>query len=133
LLEFVSKHGPSWAVLASLMDGRTGKQIRDRYLNNLRPDIKNGNWTIEEDTLLIHLSYTIGHKWSKIATYLPGRTEGQVKNRFYSHIKKKVLKDDAMKFEHMDLKTLKAKIEQIESNEINNAHEKLKMEAFEPS
>ena len=73
-----------------MMEGRTGKQIRDRYLNKLKPNIKRGDWTDDEDRTLLALYYQIGHKWSKIATYLPGRTEGQVKNRFYSHIKKKL-------------------------------------------
>ena len=77
-----------------MMEGRTGKQIRDRYLNKLRPNIRRGEWTIEEDRTLLSCYYQIGHKWSKIATYLPGRTEGQVKNRFYSHIKKKILAQD---------------------------------------
>lgn len=77
-----------------MMEGRTGKQIRDRYLNKLRPNIKRGEWTNEEDRTLLSCYYQIGHKWSKIANYLPGRTEGQVKNRFYSHIKKKILGPD---------------------------------------
>lgn len=91
VLELVGKYGQSWAVIASMMEGRSGKQIRDRYLNKLRPNIKKGEWTFDEDRLLLSLYYQLGHKWSKIATYLPGRTEGQVKNRFYSHIKKKIL------------------------------------------
>jgi len=93
VLELVSRYGQSWAVVASMMEGRSGKQIRDRYLNKLRPNIKKGEWTLDEDRLLLSLYYQLGHKWSKIATYLPGRTEGQVKNRFYSHIKKKILGD----------------------------------------
>jgi hypothetical protein len=80
------------------MDGRTGKQIRDRYLNKLRPGVKSGDWNPAEDQLLLSLYYQIGNKWSKIATYMPGRTEGQVKNRFYSHVKKKLLKLDSSDF-----------------------------------
>lgn len=94
VLELVGRYGQSWAVVATMMEGRTGKQIRDRYLNKLRPNIKRGEWTNEEDRILLSCYYQIGHKWSKIATYLPGRTEGQVKNRFYSHIKKKILAQD---------------------------------------
>lgn len=94
VLDLVTKHGQSWALIASMMEGRTGKQIRDRYLNKLKPDIKNEEWTREEDKLLITLFKTIGRKWSKIATHLQGRTEGQVKNRFYSHLQKKVLPTD---------------------------------------
>jgi len=72
------------------MKDRSGKQIRDRYLNKLKPDINKAEWTSEEDELVMTLCREFGHKWSRIATYLPGRTEGQVKNRFYSHIKKRM-------------------------------------------
>ena len=73
------------------MKDRTGKQIRDRYLNNLNPDIDDKEWTPEEDNMLLYLYYTWGKKWSKIATCLPGRSEGQVKNRFYWGLKRKML------------------------------------------
>jgi len=74
-----------------MMEGRSGKQIRDRYLNKLRPDIKIDESNKEEDQQLINFFHEHGRKWSKIATLLPGRTEGQVKNRFYSHISKRML------------------------------------------
>jgi hypothetical protein len=44
----------------------------------------------------------IGHKWSRIATFLPGRTEGQVKNRFYSHIKKRMGKWNGLATSNQD-------------------------------
>jgi len=90
LMELMKKYGQSWAMISSMMDGRTGKQVRDRYLNKLRPNIKCGDWSAEEDERLIHLLKEVGNRWSLIATHLPGRTEGQVKNRFYSCIKKRL-------------------------------------------
>jgi len=90
LLELMKKYGQSWAMISSMLEGRTGKQVRDRYLNKLRPNIKCGDWSPEEDALLVRLCKEIGNRWSLIATHLPGRTEGQVKNRFYSHIKKRL-------------------------------------------
>jgi hypothetical protein len=90
LMELMQKYGQSWAMISSMMDGRTGKQVRDRYLNKLRPNIKCGDWSAEEDDRLISLLKEIGNRWSLIATHLPGRTEGQVKNRFYSCIKKRL-------------------------------------------
>jgi len=77
-------------MISSKMEDRTGKQIRDRYLNILRPNLKKGEWSTPEDALLVSLYYQLGHKWSSIAKYMPGRSEAQVKNRFYSHIKKKL-------------------------------------------
>jgi len=93
MLELMKKYGQSWAMISSLMDGRTGKQVRDRYLNKLRPNIKCGDWSLEEDEMLVALCKEIGNRWSLIANHLPGRTEGQVKNRYYSHIKKRLLPD----------------------------------------
>jgi len=90
LMELMNKYGQSWAMISSMMDGRTGKQVRDRYLNKLRPNIKCGDWSAEEDERLISLLKEVGNRWSLIATHLPGRTEGQVQNRFYSCIKKRL-------------------------------------------
>lgn len=90
LIELMKKHGQSWAMISAAMDGRTGKQIRDRYLNKLRPNIKCGDWSAAEDELMIKLLGEVGNRWSLIASHLPGRTEGQVKNRYYSSIKKRL-------------------------------------------
>jgi len=89
LLELMKKYGQCWAMISSELPGRNGKQVRDRYVNNLAPGIKCGNWTPEEDKMLVDLQQQLGNKWSKIASQLPGRTEAQVKNRFYSCIRKK--------------------------------------------
>jgi len=90
LMELMKKYGQSWAMISSVLVGRTGKQVRDRYLNKLRPNIKLGDWSAEEDERLVALCKEVGNRWSLIATHLPGRTEGQVKNRYYSHIKKRL-------------------------------------------
>lgn len=89
VIEFVSKYGPKWAKIASSLPGRTGKQVRDRYTNKLRPNINKDEWTKEEEEIFTSLCQEMGHKWSKIASYLPGRTEGQVKNRYYAQFRKK--------------------------------------------
>lgn len=88
LINLVEEHGEKWSKVASLMAGRTGKQVRDRYLNYLRPNINQKEWTAEEDKLLKDLYDELGNKWSRIAVYLQGRTENQVKNRFYAAIRK---------------------------------------------
>jgi len=90
LSELMKKYGQSWAMISSLMDGRTGKQVRDRYLNKLRPNIRCGDWSQREDEILVSMCKEVGNRWSLIATHLPGRTEAQVKNRFYSCIKKRL-------------------------------------------
>lgn len=90
LQELMKKYGQSWAMISSLMDGRTGKQVRDRFLNKLRPNIRCGDWSQKEDDILVSLCKEVGNRWSLIATHLPGRTEAQVKNRYYSCIKKRL-------------------------------------------
>lgn len=89
LLNLIAEHGHHWATISRKMGGtRTGKQIRDRYLNKLVPGINNDkNWSFEEDQKLLKLYYVHGNKWCNIARELPGRTETMVKNRFYGRFK----------------------------------------------
>ena len=87
LLALIEKYGMKWTDIGREIGGRTGKQVRDRYLNNLRSDLTNTPWTPEEDELLKSLYYILGSKWCVVAIYLPGRSEAQVKNRFYKQIK----------------------------------------------
>ncbi|VAI89129.1 unnamed protein product [Triticum turgidum subsp. durum] len=69
---------------------RCGKSCRLRWINYLRPDLKRGTFSQEEEDLIIHLHSMIGNKWSQIAAQLPGRTDNEVKNFWNSYIKKKL-------------------------------------------
>ena len=91
LLQLVNKYGYSWSLISHMITGRSGKQVRDRYLNKLNPSINKGKWSQEEDETIVSLFYEKGSKWSEIAKILEGRTESQVKNRFYSYIRKRFL------------------------------------------
>ncbi|GKV28056.1 hypothetical protein SLEP1_g37155 [Rubroshorea leprosula] len=70
---------------------RCGKSCRLRWLNYLRPDIKLGGFTQEEDNIICDLYKTIGSRWSTIASKLPGRTDNDVKNHWNTRLKKKIL------------------------------------------
>ncbi|KAL8170837.1 hypothetical protein V2J09_022641 [Rumex salicifolius] len=59
---------------------RTGKSCRLRWLNYLKPDIKRGNLTPQEQLLILELHSKWGNRWSKIAQHLPGRTDNEIKN-----------------------------------------------------
>nr|ACN12959.1 R2R3-MYB transcription factor MYB17 [Picea glauca] len=71
---------------------RCGKSCRLRWINYLRPDVKRGNFSEEEDELIIKLHSSLGSKWSLIARRLPGRTDNEIKNYWNTYIKKKLLK-----------------------------------------
>ncbi|XP_072979498.1 transcription factor MYB1-like [Typha angustifolia] len=69
---------------------RCGKSCRLRWLNYLRPDIKRGNITGDEEDLIIRLHNLLGNKWSLIAGRLPGRTDNEIKNYWNTCLRKKV-------------------------------------------
>lgn len=73
---------------------RCGKSCRLRWINYLRPDIKRGNFTNEEEETIIKLHESLGNRWSAIAAKLPGRTDNEIKNVWHTHLKKKLLNTD---------------------------------------
>ncbi|MED6110930.1 hypothetical protein PIB30_047605 [Stylosanthes scabra] len=92
LQEHVSKYGPrDWSSIRSKgLLPRTGKSCRLRWVNKLRPNLKIGcKFTEEEERLVIELQGQFGNKWAKIATYLEGRTDNDVKN-FWSSRRKRL-------------------------------------------
>ncbi|XP_019186588.1 PREDICTED: myb-related protein Hv33 [Ipomoea nil] len=73
---------------------RCGKSCRLRWINYLRPDLKRGAFSPQEEELIIHLHNILGNRWSQIAARLPGRTDNEIKNFWNSTIKKR-LKNNA--------------------------------------
>ncbi|XP_065858986.1 transcription factor MYB12-like [Euphorbia lathyris] len=71
---------------------RCGKSCRLRWMNYLRPGIKRGNITPDEDDLIIRLHSLLGNRWSLIAGRLPGRTDNEIKNYWNSHLSKRLKK-----------------------------------------
>ncbi|XP_075651261.1 myb-related protein 330-like [Castanea sativa] len=94
LKSYLQNHGTggNWMTLPTRAGlRRCGKSCRLRWLNYLRPDIKHGGFTEEEDNTICTLYSQMGSRWSFIASQLPGRTDNEVKNHWNTKLKKKKL------------------------------------------
>ncbi|XP_027079968.1 transcription factor MYB1-like [Coffea arabica] len=92
LIDYIKSHGQGkWRSLPKRAGlKRCGKSCRLRWLNYLRPDIKRGNKTDDEEDLIIRLHKLLGNRWSLIAGRLPGRTDNEIKNFWNTNLAKKI-------------------------------------------
>ncbi|XP_028772812.1 transcription factor RAX3-like [Neltuma alba] len=94
LKAYIEQHGTggNWIALPQKIGlKRCGKSCRLRWLNYLRPNLKHGSFSEEEDNIICSLYVSIGSRWSIIAAQLPGRTDNDIKNYWNTRLKKKLL------------------------------------------
>ncbi|XP_042436229.1 transcription factor MYB30-like isoform X1 [Zingiber officinale] len=94
LVSYIQQHGAgNWRAVPTNTGiglSRCSKSCRLRWTNYLRPGIKRGAFTEQEEKLIVHLQALLGNRWAAIASYLPERTDNDIKNYWNTHLKKKL-------------------------------------------
>jgi myb proto-oncogene protein len=64
IMKLIKKYGKNWKLLSEMLGSKNGKQIRERFINKLDPQIKREDWSDDEDRKILELYSKIGSKWS---------------------------------------------------------------------
>ncbi|PKU83927.1 transcription factor MYB4 [Dendrobium catenatum] len=99
LVSYIQRYGhDNWRALPKQAGlSRCGKSCRLRWTNYLRPDVKRGDFSKEEEETIIYLHALLGNRWSAIAAKLPGRTDNEIKNVWHTYLKKRLNPNQAIK------------------------------------
>lgn len=93
IVKFISNYGPKWSKIAKFLGNRTGKQIRERFVNRLDYKILKSPFSLKEDLIILKLQKMYGNDWRGISNFVSGRSPDNIKIRYNSVIKqnKKIL------------------------------------------
>ncbi|KAL5747712.1 hypothetical protein ACOSQ2_025009 [Xanthoceras sorbifolium] len=122
LTNYIQHHGEGhWRHLpknAGLL--RCEKSCRLKWMNYLRAGIKRGNFSPEEDDLIIRLHKLIGNRWCLIAKRLPGRTDNEIRNYWNSHLGKRLVNKTSDTDHHKpSTESKKKKKKHVKTNPVN--------------
>lgn len=106
----------TWSRVAAQLTNRTGKQCRERYLNQLKPGIRREPWSPEEERILHDTHSRFGNKWVTIANHLPGRTDNCVKNHWNSMMRKRQRRQAALKVAEKQVSATLGRIPRLTTN-----------------
>ena len=91
LVMLVTQYGAKrWSHIASHLEGRISKQCRERWHNQLNPNVRKDPWTEEEDQIILQQHRNHGNSWAEMAKMLVGRTDNAIKNRFNATLKRRL-------------------------------------------
>ena len=122
LITLVAQFGTNnWNEISKRMIGRTSKQCKDHYLNNLRPCNSKLPFSPQEDQIIIQKYYEFGPKWTKMTNYLPSRSANAIKNRWNCFLSKNFISlyQEKQNIETQDENMLKGIGDMIFSDEIS--------------
>jgi len=89
LIELSEIYGENWREISNRMENRNFEEVKERFEKKLDPKLKRCKFKKEEDEMILSLFEKYGNKWDDIAKFFDDRSADMIKNRFYSHLKKK--------------------------------------------